>query len=554
MQKQNKQRLEQLVRQGLVPSRKLPILMTAMSSLHMGKQLTPTERDILAKYMHNMTDIMLKDDTVFNRTKLHTQRTKYQTEETTVDLDEKMVDGVEVVDGPEAEEKMKSKKAKKKDDIDDMKESREGDEEERMRKKEENKARRLSIRKRDKFRMLPTELKKEKMKAGVEEEVINFNDMYKEQFEAALEYYGIDNIRDLPEESKAEFFKLVDLALEEAKMAKKDHDGDGKIETSTAEYMGSRDKAIKKAMKKEEVEQVDELKKSTLSSYIQKAADPAGKKSNVNLASKGAHKLATSDEDNAGEKEDKKAFVRSRGIQTAAKKLAKEEVEVEEEYTNSDFLKVSKRVKVKSTGATGEVVGRYRHDNGDIHFTVKHGDTTSRHPGSNLKVHKEEVEIEEDMQVKQAIGIASDKRYKGGNMTGAVNAIEKMRKGLSDHPQVKAVLKRQNEETERLDEYGNPASKPAMSDDDKLAMIRRAAERVKSGEAARDREKRAERAAKADMRQKGAQKGMAPTKKDVEEQVKAIRKTIKEGSAKEKIEAYKELNTIIEQFKSTGEL
>ena len=453
--------------------------MTAMSSLHMGKQLTPIERDILAKYMHNMTDIMLKDDTVFNRTKLHTQRTKYQTEETTVDLDEKMVDGVEVVDGPEAEEKMKSKKAKKKDEVDDMKESREGDEEERMRKKEENKARRLSIRKRDKFRMLPPELKKEKMKAGVEEEVINFNDMYKEQFEAALEYYGIDNIRDLPEEKKAEFFNLVDAALEEAKMAKKDHDGDGKVETSTAEYMGSRDKAIKKAMKKEEVEQVDELKKSTLSSYIQKAADPTKKNSNANLASKGAYKLGRADDDdmNAGEKEDRKAFVRSKGIQTAAKKLA-----------------------------------------------------------------KEEVEIEEDMQVKQAIGIASDKRYKGGNMTGAVNAIEKMRKGLSDHPQVKAVLKRQNEETEKLDE------------DDRLDMIRRAAERVKSGEVARDRAKRAERAARADMKQKGSQKGMAPTKKDVEEQVMAIRKVIKEGSTKEKIEAYKELNTIIEQFKTTGEL
>ena len=484
MEKQNKQRLEQLVRQGLVPSRKLPVLMTAMSSLHMGKQLTPIERDILAKYMYNMTDIMLKDDTVFNRTKLHTQRTKYQTEETTVDLEEKMVDGVEVVDGPEAEEKMKSKKAKKKDDMDDMKESMgmDPEEEERMRKKQENKARRLSVKSRQKFRMLPKELRKQKEKAGLDEEVLSFNDMYKEQFEAALEYYGIDNIRDLPEESKAEFFNLVDAALEEAKMAKKDHDGDGKIETSTAEYMGSRDKAIKKAMKKEEVEQVDELKKSTLSSYIQKAADPAGKKSNVNLASKGAYKLAKSDDDDmsAGEKEDRKAFVRSKGIQTAAKKLA-----------------------------------------------------------------KEEVELEEDMQVKQAIGIASDKRYKGGNMTGAVNAIEKLRKGLSDHPQVKAVLKRQNEETERLDEYGNPAATP-----DRLAMIRRAADRVQSGAAAKDAEKRA----KADMKQKGAQKGMAPTKKDVQEQVSALRKIIKEGSAKEKIEAYKELNTIIEQFKSTGEL
>ena len=45
-----------------------------------------------------------------------------------------------------------------------------------------------------------------------------------------------------------------------------------------------------------------------------------------------------------------------------------------------------------------------------------------------------------------AIGVASDKRYAGGNMSGAVKAIEKIKKGLSDHPQVSAVLKRQNEE------------------------------------------------------------------------------------------------------------
>ena len=393
--------------------------MQAMSNLHMGKQLSPTERDALSKYMFNMTDIMLKDDTVFNRAKLHTQKTKYQTEESTVDLDEKMVDGVEVVDGPEEEnKKMKMKKEK------DVKEAMDPDQEERMRKKEENKARRLSIRKRDKFRMLPSELKKEKMKAGLEEDVAKINEDYKTMFEAALECYGIDNIRDLPEEKKAEFFKVVDIALEEAKMAKKDHDGDGKVETSTAEYMGSRDKAIKKAMKKEEVEQVDELKKSTLSSYIQKAADPVAKKSNVNLASKAAHKLATSDDMDAGEKEDRKAFVRSKGIQTAAKKLAKEEVEL---------------------------------------------------------------------------------------------TFEEMT------PQQKA---------------------------DRLRLIAKKADYVQSGAAAKASEKRA----KADMKQKGAQKGMAPTKKDVEEQVAAIRKTIKEGTVKEKIEAFKELNTIIEQFKTTGEL
>ena len=59
--------------------------------------------------------------------------------------------------------------------------------------------------------------------------------------------------------------------------------------------------------------------------------------------------------------------------------------------------------------------------------------------------------IEEAMspkEIKMAIGIASDKRYAKGNMTGAVKAIEKMKKGLSKHPQVMAVLKRQNEDVE----------------------------------------------------------------------------------------------------------
>jgi len=468
MDKKKKQRLEQLVRQGIVPSSKLPILMQAMSNLHMGKQLMPKERDVLAKYMFNMTDIMLKDTTVFNRAKLHTQKTRYQTEETEVDsIDEKMIGGVDVVDGPEDEE--------------------------RMRHAAQTKAKRLSIKKRDKFRLLSPEVKKEKMKAGVEEQVLKMNEDYKAKFEAALKKFGVSNIRDLPADKKKEFFNHVDAS----------------------------------------------------------------------------------------------------------------------------------------------------------------------HVAQN-----EEVEIEEDMQVKQAIGIASDKRYKGGNMTGAVSAIEKMRKGLSDHPQVKAVLKRQNEEVELTFEEMTPQQKADRQDmkkeefildeddlvvvideemttgyrpdmghagtqgtvnlggkehsarkvpikhydefkkkhpgskvmfrgprdgmgkemhtrkdnanhfyivhkkkmkeeveltfeemtpqqkADRLRLIAKKTDYVQSGAAANAAEKRA----KADMKQKGAQRGMAPTKKDVTEQVAVIRKTIKEGSAKEKIEAYKELNQIIEQFKTTGEL
>jgi len=50
-------------------------------------------------------------------------------------------------------------------------------------------------------------------------------------------------------------------------------------------------------------------------------------------------------------------------------------------------------------------------------------------------------------EIKMAAGIANDKRYAGGNMTGATNTIEKMRKGLSSHPKVSDALRRANEET-----------------------------------------------------------------------------------------------------------
>lgn len=51
-------------------------------------------------------------------------------------------------------------------------------------------------------------------------------------------------------------------------------------------------------------------------------------------------------------------------------------------------------------------------------------------------------------QVKMAKGIAFDKRYKGGNMTGASKAIDKIKPGLSDHPKVSKALQRANEARE----------------------------------------------------------------------------------------------------------
>ena len=68
---------------------------------------------------------------------------------------------------------------------------------------------------------------------------------------------------------------------------------------------------------------INELSTRTLTNYIQKAANPVKKKSAINLASKGAYKLGKSDDHDleAGEKEDRKAFTRGKGIMRAAQKI-----------------------------------------------------------------------------------------------------------------------------------------------------------------------------------------------------------------------------------------
>ena len=51
-------------------------------------------------------------------------------------------------------------------------------------------------------------------------------------------------------------------------------------------------------------------------------------------------------------------------------------------------------------------------------------------------------------QIKMAYGILNDPRYKQGNYSGAVSAIDKIAKGLSNHPDVANALKRANESLE----------------------------------------------------------------------------------------------------------
>lgn len=84
-----------------------------------------------------------------------------------------------------------------------------------------------------------------------------------------------------------------------------------------------------------------------------------------------------------------------------AKKAATQQTNdpVSEEYTNDDYKAGNKTVKVKSgdrAGETGQVTGRHWID-GKMHFTIHHGGdgrerNSSKHPGSNLEIHRESVE------------------------------------------------------------------------------------------------------------------------------------------------------------------
>ena len=78
--------------------------------------------------------------------------------------------------------------------------------------------------------------------------------------------------------------------------------------------------------------------------------------------------------------------------------------------------------------------------------------------------------------VKQGIGIARDKRYAGGNMTGAVKAMDKLKKGISSHPAVKKELQKQNEDAKPIKENNEMEKKEMMKT--QLHFIKYAADEI----------------------------------------------------------------------------
>ena len=146
-------------------------------------------------------------------------------------------------------------------------------------------------------------------------------------------------------------------------------------------------------------------------------------------------------------------------VQYNSSKLQEATIDMlDHDKTDPDFQKLIKKFKLKAKDLKGDdgtsVTGSVK-DIEKMLNTMYGKDWKDMYQQKGQKfVELEQVERESvqegysTKEIKMAIGIASDKRYAGGNMSGAVAAIEKIKKGLSDHKQVAAVLKRQNEDVQ----------------------------------------------------------------------------------------------------------
>ena len=136
----------------------------------------------------------------------------------------------------------------------------------------------------------------------------------------------------------------------------------------------------------------------------------------------------------------------SQGMKPSSKKLGEENLQELETRTLASYQKKA-GAQYKTAKRDSDERTAYKP------YSVKGGqamdkaDALRKKRGKGLGMSKRILDKRySDKQVKMGKGIAFDKRYKGGNMTGASKAIDKIKKGLSDHPKVSGALRRANEE------------------------------------------------------------------------------------------------------------
>jgi len=261
--------------------------------------------------------------------------------------------------------------------------------------------------------------KKVSEKYGCSEE--KFEELYAQYCGEAYEEVQEDNSNDKSDDGEG-MDKVQPKAVKKKFADRKDKDIDNDGDTdSSDEYLHKRRKAISKAL---------ESKKPNAS--VDESAELEG----LDEAIKTTHVLIDTSKGNKVVA----AASSEKGVQQSKASAKRPPMSIKD----TSVLKIVTLTKPQSQKATEKMIG-YPLAKGMDKFPTNTSATQGKRMGEELE------EGFSPREIKMAIGIASDKRYAGGNMTGAVKAINKLKRGLSDHPQVSAVLKRQNEEVE-LDE------------------------------------------------------------------------------------------------------
>lgn len=345
-------RLDQLVRAGLMPTSSLPLLKRAISRMHAGMSLQGAERDVMNMFISSMMFIVLGDDTVFNKARAGAksyateakEKTEYDYEgdmamgqlKSIIANSQRMHDMLS--DDTNLPEWVQSKITLAEDYISTASNYMQGEmNEEKM--PFEGPYRKVGERK-DKYgnpvKNVAKHLAKKAMNAQTQKN---------------------EEVEVIDELSKATMGRYVNKAA--TKMGSQGVTAGLKIaadEKSSKNFkdMGKREKGIKLAVKKltkEDVEQVDEISKATLGSYVKKASGAEQPKNVMSPKNVPLTKIAAYQGDSETghfgkrfnqhtyDKAERLRKNRETGIKRAVDKLTKEEVELEEGNTTPEIKK-----------------------------------------------------------------------------------------------------------------------------------------------------------------------------------------------------------------------
>ena len=344
-------RLDMLVRQGMLPVAKLPLLKRGLEKMKSGKVGTPQERDAVSSVLDQMMYIILGDDTVFQKARQHTQKNRYQTEESEIETAEESDD----VELNEWEELLL--------DIQTLEEKN-----------------------------VPTNPKLwSKYKAQAKAKFDVYPSAYANGWAAKMYKKAGGGWKTVSEDVELEE-KIEDMDMGEVI---KDFQKSDAPQFKGKSKEKRREMAIAAKLSKEETEE-----ETTVDMNNPFAAAKKEKLDEYRMKKPGA------------EAEDSRQRAK-KAAERLSRKVAKTEKETD------PGLEEGKKVECP------ECKGK-----GCDHCEDK---------GYHLK------EYITGKQVKMAKGIANDPRHKGGDMTGAAKKMEKIKKGLSNHPGAKKALRLANE-------------------------------------------------------------------------------------------------------------